>query len=102
MLIEQAELYCLQQLQCREHSPELQVIVRLLNNINDISANKKIITEKRLNSISGLQIQLYKIKKETGLGSGAIPPQVAREGPLAARYVQPNILADKTIGLKIE
>ena len=39
VLIEQAELYRLQQRQLREHLPELQAIVRLLNNIMDITAN---------------------------------------------------------------
>ena len=94
VLIEQGELDRLQQRQLREYSPELQAVVRLLNNMIDITANKKLNAEERLNSISGLQIQFDKLKKETGLLCGAIQPQVAHEAPLAARPVQPNVLAD--------
>ena len=101
-MIEQAELDRLQQRQLREYSPELQVMVRLLNHIMDIRANKKLNSEKRLNSISGLQIQFDKLKKETGLLSGAIQPQVAHEAPLAARPVQPKVLADKGIEPEID
>ena len=57
VLIEQAELDRLQQRQLRENSPELQALVRHLNNIKDIMANKKLTAEEWLNSISGLQIQ---------------------------------------------
>ena len=71
-MIEQAELDRLLQRQLREYSPELQAMVRLLNNMMDITANKKLNAEERLNSISGLQIQFDKLKKETGLLSGAI------------------------------
>ena len=67
VLIEQDELDRLQQRQLREHSPELQAMVRLLNNMRDITANKKLTAEEQLNSISGLQIQFDKLKKETGL-----------------------------------
>ena len=101
-LIKQAELDRLQQRQLREHLPELHAIVRLLKNMRDITANKKLTAEKRLNSISGLQIQFNKLKKETGLLSGAIPLQVAFEEPPAARPVQPKVLADKGIGPEIE
>ena len=100
--IEQDELDRLQQRQLREYSPELQAIVRLLNNMMDITANKKLNAEERLNSISGLQIQFDKLKTETGLLSGAIQPQVAHEAPLAARPVQPTGLADKGIWPEIE
>ena len=65
ILIEQAELDPLQQRQLREYSPELQAMVRLLTNMMDITANKKLNAEERLNSISGLQIQFDKLKKET-------------------------------------
>ena len=102
VLIEQAELDRLQQRQLREHSPELQAMMRLLNNMMDITANNKLNAEERLNSISGLQIQFDKLKKETGLLSGAIQPQVALEAPQAARPVQPKDLADKGIGPEIE
>ena len=49
-----------------------------------------------------MQIQFDKLKKDTGLLSGAIQPQVAHEAPLAARPVQPKVLADKYIGSEIE
>ena len=68
----------------------------------DITANKKLNAEELLNSISGLQIQFDKLKKETGLLSGAIKPQLAYEAPLAARPVEPNVLADTGIGLGSE
>ena len=77
VFIEQAELDCLQQHKLREYSPELQAMVRLLNNMMDITANKKLNAAERLNSISGLQTQFDKLKKETGLLSTAIQPQVA-------------------------
>ena len=102
VLIEQAELDRLQQRQLREHLIKIQAMVRILNNMRDITANKKLIAEKRLNSISGLQIQFDKLKKETGLWSGAILPQVALEAPQAARPVQFTVLADNIIGLEIE
>ena len=59
-MIEQDELDLLQQRQLREYSPELQATVRLLNNMVDNTANKKLNAEERLNSISGLQIQFDK------------------------------------------
>ena len=102
VLIEQAELDSLQQRQLREHSPELQAMVRLLNNMKDITAKTKLTAAEQLNSISGLQIQFDKLKKKTGLLSGTMPSQVAFEAPLAALPVQPKVLADKGIGLEIE
>ena len=102
VLIEQAELDRLQQRQLREHSPDLQAMVRLLNNMSDIMAHKKLTAEKQLNSISGLQIQFDKLKKETGLLSGTMPPQVALEAPPAALPVQPKVLVDKGTGPEIE
>ena len=63
--------------------------------------NKKLTAENRLNSISGLQIQFDKLKKETGLISGAIPSQVAQEALPAAQPVKPNVLANN-IGLEEE
>ena len=56
VLIEQAELDRLQERQLLEYSPELQAMMRLQNNMKDITANKKLNAEERLNSISGLQI----------------------------------------------
>ena len=91
VLIEQAEIDRVQQRQLREYSPELQAMVRLLNNMIYIIANKKLNAEERLNSISGLQIQFDKFKKETGLLSGAIQPQVAHKAHPAARLVQPKV-----------
>ena len=54
VLIEQAELDFLQQRQIREHSPELQAMARMLYNMRDIMANRKLIAEERLNSISDM------------------------------------------------
>ena len=102
VLIEQAELDRLQQQQLRKYSPELQAMVRLLNNMMDITANKKLNAEERLNSISCMQIQFDKLKKETGLLSSAIQPQVAHEAYPAARPEQPKVLADKGIKPEIE
>ena len=102
VLIEQAELDRLQQRHLREHSPVLQAMVRLLINIQDITANKKLTAEERLNSISGLQIQFNKLKKETWLLSGAIPPLVASEAPPTPRPVQPKVLANKGLVPEIE
>ena len=95
VLIEQAELDRRQQRQLREHLPELQVMVRLLHNMRDITAHKKLIDEERLNSISNLQIQFDNYQIKTGLFSGANPPQVAVEAPPAAQPVQPKVLKDK-------
>ena len=102
VLIEQAELDRLQQRQLREYSPKFQAMVRLLTNMMDITVNKKLNAEERLNSISGLQIQFNKLTKETGLLSGAIQPPVAHEAPLAAQPVQQKVLADKGIKSEIE
>ena len=55
-LKKQAELDRLQQRQLREHSAKLQTMVRLLNNMRDITANELLIAEEQLNSISSLQI----------------------------------------------
>ena len=102
VLIEKAEIDRLQQRQLCEHSPELQAMVRLLNNMRNITANKKLTAEEQLNSISGLQIQFDKLKKETGLLSGTMPPQVALEAPPAVWPVQPKVQVDKNIGPEIE
>ena len=85
---EQIELDRLQQPQLREHSANLQAIVRLLNNMRDIRANKKLTSVKQLNSISCLKIQFDKLKKETGLLSSEISFQVARNEPLVSRTLQ--------------
>ena len=102
MLILQAELDHIQQRQLREHLPELKAMMRFLNNMRDIMANKKLTADERINMISGLQIQFDKLKKETGLLGGAISPQGVFEAPPAARLVQPKILADNSIGVEIK
>ena len=63
-LIEQAELDRLQQRQLRKHSPELQAMVRLLYNMWDITANKKLTAEEQLNSISGMQFNVISSKQK--------------------------------------
>ena len=70
--------------------------------MRDITANKKLTAAERINSISGLQIQFEKLKKEIGLLSGAISLQVAREATPAAPPVMPKVIADKGIGPVIE
>ena len=102
VLIEQADLDRRQKRLLREHSPELQAMVHLLNNMRDITANKKLTADERFYSISGFQIKFDKLKKETLLLIGAIPLQVALVAPPAARPLQPKILADKGIGPEIE
>ena len=77
-------------------------MVRLLNNMMDITANKKLNAEERLTLISCLQIQFDKLKKKTGLLSTAIQPQVAHDAPFAPQPVQPKVLADKGIGSEIQ
>ena len=98
VLIEQAELDRLQQRQIRDYSPELQTMVRLQNQMRDIMARKKLTAEERINLISELQIRFDKLKKETGVLSGAMPPQAAPEAPPPPPGDVPNILAAKGIG----
>ena len=100
VLIEQAELDRLQQLQIREHSPELQAIARLLSNMRDIMANKALTAEERLNSISDMQIRFDKLKKETGVLGGALPARPALEPLPVARQMQLNVIAEKRIRLE--
>ena len=98
VLIEQAELNRFQQRQLSKHSPELQAMVRLLNNIREIMADIILTAKKQLNSISGLQNEFYKLKKETGLLSGTMPSQGAFEASPSVLPVKPNMLADNCIG----
>ena len=98
VVIDQAELDRFQQRQIREHSPELQAMARLLNNMRDIMANKTLTAEERLNSISDMQIRFDKLKKETGVLSGALPARPAPEPPPAAPQMQLKVLAEKGIG----
>ena len=97
ILIEQGELDRLQQRQLRDYSPELQAMGRLLNDIRDIMESKKLSAEERMNMISGLQIRFDKLKKETGVLSGALPVQAVPAPPLPAPAVLPKILAEKGI-----
>ena len=99
ILIEQAELDRLQHRQLREYLPELRAMARLQNQIRDIMARKKLSAEERLNLISDLQIRFDKLKKETGVLSGALPAQAT---PAPAPAVPPKILAEKGIGADIE
>ena len=98
ILIEQAELDRLQQRQLRDYSPKLQAMGRLLNDIRDIMANKKLSAEERINMISGLQIRFDKLKNETGVLSGALPFQAVTAPLPPAPAVLPKILAEKSIG----
>ena len=101
VLINQAELDRFQQRQLRENSPEFQAIVRLLNNMRD-KANKHLTAEEQLNSISPLKIPFDKLKKETGLLSGAISTQGALDALSVTRPLLPKVLADKGIGPEIK
>ena len=62
VLSEQAEFTRIKQRQLRDYSPELHAIGRLLNDIRDIMARKKLSAEERMNMISGLQIRFDKLK----------------------------------------
>ena len=61
-------------------------------------ANKKLTAEERLNSISDRQIRFDKLKKETGVLSGALRARPALEPPPAAQQMQLKVLAEKGIG----
>ena len=63
VFIEKAKLDRFQQRQLREYLPEIHAMVRFVNNMMDIKAKKKLNAEERLNKISGLQIQIDKLKK---------------------------------------
>ena len=97
VLIEQDALDRLQQRQIREHSPEIQAMARLLNYMRGIMANKTLTSEERLNSISDMQIRFNKLKKETGVLSGALSSWPAPEPPLAAPPMQLKVLAENGV-----
>ena len=61
-------------------------------------ANKKLTAEKRLNSISNMQIRFEKLINETGVLSGALPTRPALELPPAASQMQLKLLVEKYIG----
>ena len=98
ILIKQAVLDRLQQRQFCDNSPELQAMGRLLNNIRDIIASKKLSAEERMNMISGLQIRFDNLNIGTGVLSGALPIQAGFAPPPPAPAVLPKILAEKGIG----
>ena len=102
MLIEQVELVRRQQPQIREHSPKLQAMARLLNNMRDIMENNKLTEEERLNSIFDMQIRIDMLKKESGVWSGAFPARPALKPPPAAPQMLLKVLAAKGIGLETE
>ena len=95
--IEQAELDRLQQQQLRDYSQEPQAMGRLLNDIRDIMASKKLFGEEKMNMISRLQIQFDKLKKETGEQIGALQVQAVSAPPPPAPAVLPKILAEQGI-----
>ena len=101
VLIKQGELDSLQQRQLRDYSPELQSMARLQNHIRDIMSRRNLFAKEQLNLISGDQIQFYKLKKETGVLSGAQPAQAAPPPPPPAPPVFHKILAEKGIGSDI-
>ena len=70
--------------------------------MRNITTNKKLTAEERLNLISGFQVQFNKLMKETELLSGSIQPQVACEELPAAQPVQPKVIANNGIKTEIE
>ena len=61
-------------------------------------ANRKLTAEERLNWISDMQIRFDKLKKDTGVLSGALPAMPALEPAPAAPQMQLKFLAEKSIG----
>ena len=96
--IEQAELGRYQQRQLRDYSLKLQALGRLLNDIRNIMARKKLSAAKRMNMISCLQSRFDKLKKETGVLSGALPAQAVAAPLPPAPAVLPKILVENGIG----
>ena len=97
ILIKQRGLGKIKQRQLRDYSPQLQVMGRLLNDIKDIMASKKLSAEERMNMISSLQIRFDKLKKEIGVLSDALPAQAVSAPLPPAPAVLPKILAEKGI-----
>ena len=60
-------------------------------------ARKPLTAEERINLISELQIQFEKLKKTTGVLSGALQPQAAFATPPPPPAEVPKPLADKGI-----
>ena len=58
---------------------------------------KNLSAEERLNIISSLQIRFDKLKKESGVLSGALPAQAASSLPLPTPAVLPKVLVEKAI-----
>ena len=72
-------------------------MARLLTHMRDSMANNKLTAEKRLNSISDMQIRFDKLKKETGVLSGALLARPAFVPPPAAPQMQLKVWAEKGI-----
>ena len=70
-------------------------MTRLLYNKRDINANNKLIADKRLNSISDMQIRFDKLTKETGVLSATLIAKPAREPPNATLQMQLMVLAER-------
>ena len=64
-------------------------------------ARKTLTAEGRMDMISDLEIRFDKLKKETGVLSGALPAQAASAQPPPAPAVLPKVLAEKGIGADI-
>ena len=60
-------------------------------------ANKKLTVEELLNLISDMQIRFDKLKKETGVLSGALLARPSLEPPPTAPQMQLKVLAEKGI-----
>ena len=76
-------------------------MARLQNHIRDIISRKNLSAEERLNLISGEQIYFDKLKKETGVLSGALPVQAAPAPQLPTPSVLHKVQAEKGIGSDI-
>ena len=101
ILIEQAELYRIQQRQLRNYSPNVQAMGRLVNDIGDIITQKNLSVTERKNMISDLLIRFDKLNKVSGLLSGALPAQAILAPPPLSPDGFPKILAENGIGSDI-
>ena len=71
---------------------------RLLNDIRDIMARKKLFAEKQMNMISGQQIRFDKLKIIGVLNNALLAQAVPAPPPPPAPAVLPKILITKGIG----
>ena len=76
-------------------------MARLQNHIRDIMSRKNLSAKERLNLISGEQIQFDKLKKKTGVFSGALPVQAAPAPQPQTLSVFPKVQAKNDIWLDI-